>query len=192
MPHKLTLYPIYALARAHEDYPFDLQLLPYQIITDVALEDVTPLFNEDTWRWVGNALGQRDIDELRNVRHALVHRYEIPEHVHGGEADANSIKLMHNLAALVRLIRPMRQIASVMQGELREDNTLNVDHFEHPIDLLEVPQVQKLFHLRNQDAQALRDLAPEFLRAMADEFWKFRMAVEFHEAGHFQGWYWKA
>jgi hypothetical protein len=79
-----------------------------------------------------------------------------------------------------------------MRGELMEDGKINVQHFEHPKELLEVPEVQKLFHLRNTDLDLLRTTADKFLRAMAGEFWKFRMAVEFHEAGHFQDWYWKA
>ena len=192
MPRKITLYPIHALAMAHEDEPFDLRLLPYQVHQGVALEDVTPLFNEETWNWVEHELGRWQIDELRGVRHAIVHRYENAENIRGGGADTSSEKLVRNLAALLRLIRPMRQTALLMQGELREDASLNVNYFEHPIDLLEVPQVQKLFHLRTQDAQTLTILAPSFLHAMAGEFWKFRMALEFHEAGHFQGGYWKA
>lgn len=188
----MTLYPIYALANAHEDYPFDAAL-PYQIREGVALEDVTTLFNAGTWDWVGNELGRRDIEELRGVRHALVHRYAVPgERREDEDANQKSIQLMHNLAALLRLIRPMRQMALLMQGEIQEDTTLNVRHFEHPIDLLEVPQVQKLFHLRTQDAEALRAFAPRFVAAMQGEFWKFRMALQFHDAGHFQDTFWKA
>src|SRR5258708_184637 len=192
MPQKITLYPIYALASAHEDRPFDAAL-PYAVTEDVALEDVTPLFNAATWEWVGNELGNRDIEELRGVRHALVHRYATPGTPQGDhEPNTKSITLMHNLAALLRLIRPMRQMALLMQGELQENHTLNVQYFEHPIGLLDVPQVQKLFHLRTQDAESLHTLAPKFLQAMPGEFWKFRMAVEFHEAGHFLDGYWKA
>ena len=61
-----------------------------------------------------------------------------------------------------------------------------------PLHLLEVPEVQKLFKLRNNDAEDLKTYAPEFLRAMRGEFWKFRMAVQFHELGHFQPLDWKA
>lgn len=86
----------------------------------------------------------------------------------------------------------MRQRASLMRGELREDGTLDVQHLEHPVDLMEVPEVQKLFHLRNRDVDLLRAVANDFLRAMQGEFWKFRMAVDFHQAGHFQDRYWKA
>ncbi len=91
----------------------------------------------------------------------------------------------------LRLVRPMRQRALLVRGDLRDNGTIEVRHFEHPIDF-EVPELQKLFHLRNRDVELLRAVADEFLRAMRGEFWKFRMAVEFHEAGHLQGLYWKA
>jgi hypothetical protein len=79
-----------------------------------------------------------------------------------------------------------------MRGELRGDGTINVESFEHPRELAEVPDVQKLFRLRNADLDLLKTVAEAFLGAMEDGFWKFRMAVDFHEAGHFQDWYWKA
>src|SRR5258708_33961681 len=160
MPQQITLYPIYALASDHEDFPFDTASLPYQITEDVALEDVTTLFNAHTWEWVGNELGHRDIQELRGVHHALVHRYAVPEYQHGDDASTRSKGLMHMLAALLRLIRPMRQIALLMQGGVQEDNTMNVQHFEHPIGLMNVPQVQKQFHSRTQVPKRVDALAP--------------------------------
>jgi hypothetical protein len=49
---------------------------------------------------------------------------------------------------------------------------------------MEVPEIQKLFHLRNEDADDLRTYFPAFLRAMDDNIWKFKMAVQFHELGY--------
>ena len=109
----------------------------------------------------------------------------------GNPDDIESAKLIRNLVACLRLIRPMRQRTGLMRGVLR-DSKIDVRHFEHPRTILEVPEVQKLFHLRNADLDLLKAIAPEFLRAMAGEFWKFRMSVEFHEGGHFQDLYWKA
>ncbi len=191
MPNRITLYPIYALASAIDGQPFDRSVLPMQIVEGVRIEGVLPLFNEETFAWVTNELGRRDLADVQGVRYAIVHRYNTDDPIEGGNPDQQSEKLVRNLAACLRLIRPMRQRASLMRGELREDGTIDVRYFEHPVDL-EVPEVQKLFHLRNCDAELLRAIANEFLRAMQGEFWKFRMAVEFHEAGHFQHWYWKA
>ncbi|OFV93743.1 MAG: hypothetical protein A3F68_11525 [Acidobacteria bacterium RIFCSPLOWO2_12_FULL_54_10] len=190
---KATLYPIYWLADTITyDVPFNRGVLPFQIIDEVAIEDVSPMFNDGTFAWVTNEyLSTNDLKDLRAVRYALVHRYET-DGVHDGEADDVSEKLVKNLVACLRLIRPMRQRALLMRGDMNADGTINVRHFVHPINLLEVPEVQKLFMLRDCDAEMLREVSPEFLRGMNGEFWKFRMAVEFHEAGHFQDLYWKA
>ena len=150
------------------------------------------MFNADTFAWVKNVLGIKDLKELQAVEYAIVHRYTTEELGYGGADDDKSERLVRNLVACLRLIRPMRQRASLMGGELREGGKINVQHFEHPKGILGVPEVQKLFHLRMIDLVLLRELAPKFLAAMGGETWKFRMAVEFHEAGHFQDWYWKA
>ena len=192
MPNKITLYPIYALADAIDGQPFNHSVLPFEIMEGITIEAVSPMFNDETFAWVRNELGRRDLADVQGVRYAIVHRYRTDDPIEGGNPDQQSEKLVKNLAACLRLIRPMRQRASLMRGKLRENGTIDMQHFEHPVDLLEVPEVQKLFHLRNSDAELLRAVANEFLRAMRGEFWKFRMAVEFHEAGHFQDWYWKA
>ena len=44
-----------------------------------------------------------------------------------------------------------------------------------------MPEVQKLFKLRNRDAEDLRTYVPEFLTMRI--IWKFRMAVQFYELG---------
>jgi len=192
MSLKITLFPIYALAGLTDREVFDQGVLPFEIVPDVAVENVTSLFDTNTFAWVRNELGRRDLQTLQNVQHAIVHRYEVGEAADGGTLDLKSEDLVRNLVACLRLIRPMRQRTSFMRGELTVGGKFDVKHFEHPRELMDVPEVQKLFHLRNGDLVLLRAIASEFLRAMAGEFWKFRMAVDFHEAGHFQDWYWKA
>jgi hypothetical protein len=191
MPQKVTVYPVYMLAGAIDEEPFDRSALPINIAEGVGLEDVSAMLNEETFAWVRSELGKRDLEDLRTVQYALVHRYRT-DLLEGGVSDQQSETLVQNLAACLRLIRPMRQCTSLMRGELRENGTLDVQHLEHPVDLMEVPEVQKLFHLRNRDVDLLRAVAKDFLRAMRGEFWKFRMAVDFHQAGHFQDRYWKA
>ena len=140
------------------------------------------------------------VEQIQGVRYAVVHRYEPRPIVVLGEVlgeqlrNSESEQLVRNLAACLRLIRPMRQSALLVRGNVRsEDSTFNVTGFDiPPLYLIEVPEVQKLFTLRNRDADDLRALAPQFLRAMAGGFWKFRMALQFHELGHFQPMDWKA
>jgi hypothetical protein len=160
-------------------------------VDEVTVEDVRPLFTEETFKWVKHDLGRHDLEDLQRIEHAIVHRYVDESEADGSPADIESAKLIRNLVACLRLIRPMRQYTGLMRGVLR-DGKIDVRHFEHPRTILEVPEVQKLFHLRNADLDSLKAIAPEVLRAMAGEFWKFRMSVDFHEAGHFQDWYWKA
>jgi hypothetical protein len=171
---------------------FDRTALPFQIAPEVTVEDVSRMFTEQTFEWAQTSLGTYDVDELRRVRYAIVHRYFAEDDVEGSNADMESEKLIRNIAACLRLIRPMRQNASLMRGKLLANGTMDVGHFEHPPHLLDVPEVEKLFHLRNSDLDLLKVVVPDFLHAMRGEFWKFRMAVEFHEGGHFQAGYWKA
>jgi hypothetical protein len=131
---------------------------------------------------------------LESVQYAIVHRYN-PEMVivNGqpiGEVQRSqaSDSLVREVVACLRLIRPMRQHAMMMHGAVRdEDGSFDVMGFDVPnLWLHEVPEVQKLWSLRNCDCHHLRQYAPGFLRAMRGEFWKFRMAVQFHEQGFFQ------
>jgi hypothetical protein len=192
VPSKITLYPIYALADAVDGQPFNEQVLPFVVVAGITVEDVRPLFTEETFKWVRNELGRHDLEDLQEIHHAIVHRYVVDNEADGSPADVESEKLVRNMVACLRLIRPMRQRTGLLRGVLLQNGTIDVRHFEHPRSILEVPEVQKLFHLRNADLESLKDIAGEFLRAMGGESWKFRMAVEFHEAGHFQDWYWKA
>jgi hypothetical protein len=179
MAQKLTLYPIYRLADNSDDTPFNTSLLPFKLLDDLAVEEVIALFDDNTFFWAKDELGRRDVEALKGVR------YEGPD-------DNGSERLVRTVAAATRLIRPTRQIISLIRGSLTNDGKFDVQQFEHPLDLLEIPEVQKLFHIRAADLDVLKAILPTFLLAMAGEYRKFRMAVDFHEAGYFQDWYWKA
>ena len=193
---KFTLYPIYCLALGWDDEPFDLNRLPFDLIENVRIEAVAERFREGTFDLWRERLGESLVAQLNSVRYALVHRYNpendsiVSTHNHRVQSEA----LLRNLAACLRLVRPMRQLALLMHGNIRdEDGSFDVSGFDvPPPHSLEVPEVQKLFKLRNQDADDLRAYAPEFLRGMRGDFWKFQMAVQFHELGHFQPMDWKA
>lgn len=192
MPTKISLYPIYGVADAVDDQPFDASVLPFDVVRGVTVENVTAMFNEDTFKWVRKEMGRHDLEDLQGVRYALTHRYANPQPGDGSPEDTQSERLVRYLAACLRLVRPMRQRASYLRGELSDNGTIDVRHFEHPVNLIEVPEVQKLFHLKNTDLDVFRAIAGDFLRAVEGNFWKFRMAVEFHDRGHFEDAYWKA
>jgi hypothetical protein len=88
--------------------------------------------------------------------------------------------------ALLRLIRPTREEAQSMHGNVRHDGSLDVMGFDHPAHISEVPENQKLFSVRNEDVETLIVLAPSFLKAMRGDYWEIRMAAQFHDLGHYQ------
>lgn len=194
---KFNLYPIYALSL---DPPFDLTTLPFLIAENVYIEEVNGRFREDCFDLWREAIGTQAFRALTHIRFALVHRYDVTpgRNLTGvqleGQIDQHSQNMLRSLDACLRLIRPMRQAASLIWGDVRDqDGTFAVRGFETPpLDFIDVPEAQKLNRLRNRDAADLRTHAPIFLKAMRGEFWKFRMAIQFHQLGHFQPLDWKA
>jgi hypothetical protein len=195
-----TLYPIYWLADAINGVPFDQGRLPVDVAEGVRIESVREHFREGAFELWRPMVGTTVVDNLERVQFAMVHLY-VPEPIvvddgilGAQQRSSESQKLVRMLAACLRLIRPMRQSALTIHGRVRdEDSSFEVGGFElPPAHLIEVPEVQKLFMLRNQDADDLRLYAPQFLHGMRGEFWKFRMAVQFHDLGHFQAIDWKA
>ncbi len=166
-----TLYPIYELASDLDGEPFDLTRLPFDITEGVRIEAVK--FHPATFDPHKETLGTYIVEELERVRFALVHRYKpkpiiVDEEIIGEQdTSEDSDKLVRMVAACLRLIRPMRQNALLMRGKVQNDGSFDVSGFDIPtLHTIEVPDVQKLFHLRNQDADDLRTYAPHFLQAM--------------------------
>ena len=191
MPDKVTLYPIHGLGYAYLEPLFDRSVLPLQVVEDITIEDVSQMFNEETFAF-GGEIGRRDREKLQRVEHAFVHRYKTDGDFVNDQSDQESKQRVRNVVACLRLIRPMRQRLSTIQGVIREDGSLDVRYFDLPREIAELPEVQKLFHLRNLDVEELNSVVGDFLGALGGQYWKFRMAVEFHEAGYFQDSYWKA
>jgi hypothetical protein len=194
-----SLYEVYNVAGDADDEHFDATLLPFDIAEGVRIEDISALLRPDTFEFVKERMGSDAVQQLQDVTYAIVHRYSpksvtdsdgswIGEEVHS----RRSSDLVRNVAACLRLLRPMRQSAQLIWGGVRQDETLDVLGFDSPVESHEVPEAQKHFHLRNADAKNLKAYTPEFLRGMGGEFWKFRMAVQFHELGHFQHSAWKS
>lgn len=188
-----SLYAIYGLS--HENWGnhrFDLSRLPFEIVDGVCIEDVSGCFRENEFHYVEKKLGSDATEDLKGIKYALVHRFNgaatfedkefIPEHEHV----TNSEKLLGNIAGCLRLIRPMRQTASHMRGTIKEDGTFYIDSFQSSANMMDVPEVQKLYLLRDQDADDLKLLAPKFLRAFKARCLKFILAARFHELGHWQ------
>src|SRR5260370_27175851 len=80
----------------------------------------------------------------------------------------------------------MRQFALMINGPIQPDGSIRIQSFDHPIHLMEIPEIQKGFTLRNRDLQELQSVAPSFVTAITREYWKFRMPVSLYEAGIFR------
>jgi len=189
---QIIIHPIYNLANGWDDGSFDLNLLPFELCKGIAIEDVSHLFSKDTFSWVSGELSRGDCETLSSVRYALVRRPggniqgpDAPE----GESRFEPIEAM---MACLRIIRPMRERLGIMRGEINSDGSLNIKRFGLPYNVLSVPDVEKLFSFRTQDALELRAISPVMLKAMEGEYWKIRMAVEFYQLGHFQHLHWKS
>jgi hypothetical protein len=192
MAKKFSLYAIYSLAKSRweEEETFDLSTLPFDIAEGVRIEDVSPFIRSDAFAMMEKRKGSDEVEALQRTRYALVHRFDAAMTFENGNVTStedyvrHSEQLVRKLAACLRLVRPMRQSSTFMRGNVRNDGTFDVESWQSPADLMEVPEVQILFQLRNQDANDLRTYAPSFLKAMDGYFWKFKMAVQFHELGH--------
>jgi hypothetical protein len=177
---KLTFHEVHSLGSSIHDERVTLPL-PFEVMTEVALEDVSALLTDETLDWVSKHLGIYQTEALKNVRFALVHRYPTESSIRGTNDELESEKLVRNLIELIHIIRPMRQNTSVVRGQHSEDG-FRVVGLDTP-NQLEVPEVQKLFHLRNEDLHLLKQTAPVFVQAMQGPAMKFRTAIAYHNVG---------
>jgi hypothetical protein len=177
---KLTFHEIHSLGGVtlgdHVTTP-----LPFEVLPGVTIADMSSWVTDQTLAWVSKQLGIYQTEILKNIRYALVHTYETSETLRGTPQDVDSEKLVQNLVELIHIIRPMRQRTSIVRAEQSEEGR-SVVHLDSP-DVLEVPEVQKLYHFRDQDLQLLKKLAQPFLFAMQSNASKFKTSVFYHSVG---------
>ena len=181
MPTKLTFHEVHSLGWSTDEDRVTIPL-PFEIMSGVTIEDISSWLNDESLGWVSSQLGIYQTETLKNVRFALVHRYFDESSVKGTDEDVESEKLVRNLVELMHIIRPMRQRTSIVHAELREDNRIRVVGMDIPNEL-EVPEVQKLYHLRDKDLLLLKHLAPIFIEAMQRKALKFVSSVFYHAMG---------
>jgi hypothetical protein len=190
MEDRIALYAIPNIAYEGSDDPLNLSLLPATIVPGVTIEDTSSYINGGTFDGVERELGRHKMSAMQSLRYAIVHRYQPKPMDTGGESDRKAEALVKSLAACLILIRPMQQTASFIQGEIRKGK-FQIARFDHPFEFIGVPVVQRMFDLRTRDLLHFQKVAADFQRVMNGEFWKFRMAVQFYEAGHYAHSYWK-
>jgi len=189
--NRIALYPILGVTDDWLDDPFDLAQLPATILPGVTIEDGKTFFNSSSFDLWSGYISKRERESLERVRFAIVCRYD---DVYGGpnyQSDKAAETVVRLMGACLRLIRPMPQDAAFIGGKILPDSTVYIQRFEVPVEI-GVPAVQRLFRLRNCDVTRLQKVAPIFMDAMHEEFWKFRSSIEFGDWGHFHHLYWKA
>ena len=158
----------------------------FQIADELSIEDVRMRLPENAFELWNRMLGESHSENLRSIRYALVHRFDPAE-------DAEQQLTAYAISCL-RLIRPMRQGSLVSaHGIVKEDGTFDVRGFSlsERESGVEVVEAHKLWTLRTIDAEELHCLLPRFIQALKGDFWKFRMAAQFHDLGYFQSYNWK-
>jgi hypothetical protein len=190
--NRVNLYAIYGTSHEWEDEPFDESKLPAAIIPTVRIENVSSMFTPDAFRVFEERLSPDDLKSLKAVKFAIVHRFQTTSYHDKETQSLETGQIVYNVAACLRLIRPMRQFAMRVHGTLNNDGTLDVGGFDHPVHLMEVPAIQKDFRLRNRDIEELQKVAAKYESALTGEYWKFRMPLNLHDAAHFIDDQWKA
>lgn len=181
-----------------EDDDFDRGLLPFEVVPNVFIENVSSLIRKGEFDIYESFTGQYAVRELERIQYVIIHRY--PEYstdpitgqiLVGSTLTEQSRSTVHQIAACLRLIRPMRVLAQFCEGNVAEDGSLYNIGFANPILDESLPISHRQFALHTVHAEALRDIGPMYMQAMTGEFWKFRMAAQMHEAGYFQHQDWK-
>src|SRR6266436_3457505 len=166
----------------------------------LTVEDVSHMIAPDTFSlWEQDCLLPKDtIDALQGVAFCIVHRYSAPTD-RDPELEKYSAELMNSAAVCLSLARPTRKSrAGRIVGSIRADGMFYPQAFGAH-ERAEVPEVQKLFTIRNRDIEALRTVLPEFLQLypkdadgkLKDEYEPLRMAVQLYEQAYAIH-YWKA
>jgi hypothetical protein len=204
MDKLFSLFPIERVARSWSrggfyDEDFDESLLPFEVVEDVWIEDITSLVSDDEFEIYKQQLGTITIAHLERLKYVAIHRFtrnyfdlSANKSIFEPERVQHSERLIQEVVACLRLIRPTIYHAQLCGGSISEDGKLRGFRFHNPLEFFTPLENQKFFAIRTQDIEDLRIYAPLFRQAMAGDFWKYRMAVDMFQSGYFQQSHWKA
>jgi hypothetical protein len=185
--HKRVVVPLWLA------WDFDRKRLPFRIKENVFVQDISGLLNDDSFsQGQLDSLGGRERERLIGHPYGLVAHYFGDSAICGTRIDSQIQKLVREIMAYLRLVRPTPRAGVYVQGAVRDDGSLDVTSFtleqQQAID-----RVDSSNRLRTSDLEILQELVPALHHGMQGEYWKFRMAFEFHEAAYVVGLpYWKA
>lgn len=169
--------------------PFDTNCLPFEVLEGVEIADVSALLPPSLFTHMRGEAGRHRMYYLESTRKfALKHGYQVdtpfavtpitPE-----TSEVSSDSLMNLVYACLKLIRPTRE-----QGGVRADLDINggigIRSVSFADGRLDFPEGEKLYSIRNKDLELLGDVIHPFLKTMQEEYWPFRMAVEYYDRGY--------
>ena len=168
--------------------PFDLSQLPFSILPDIEVADVSDLLPPEMFEHLRAEVGGHRMRVFDGrVKHALVHRYEEqpewPQNTQSEQDAKMKAALLNEVFACSRIVRPTRRLGSV-SGYLRADGTVEQREATFPDNALDVPEALKLFAFRNEDLKRLRALVGAFVKVIHGEYWPLRMAVQYYYMGY--------
>lgn len=198
---KIGLFPIYVDRHPFPgDEPPPSGTCTILEAENLTVEDVSHMIAPDTFSlWQQDCMLPKDtIDALQGVFFSIVHRYSAPTD-RDPRLEQYSAELINSAVACLSLVRPTRKSrAGKIVGSVKADGMLYPQGFQAH-EPAEVPEVQKLFTIRNRDIETLRTVLPEFLQLypkdadgkLKDEYEPLRMAVQLYEQAYAIH-YWKA
>lgn len=181
----LQLIPLEKTSREAE---FDLSQLPFSIMPNVEVADVSALLPPSMFKHLEVEVGRHRMRFFESeVKHAFVHRYE--EHPEASTYEESikiakrNVELLNEVLACSRIVRPTRRHGSVT-GYVNPNGTVEHRGTTFPDNAIDVPEALKLFAFRNRDLETLRALIGTFVKTMHGEYWPFRMAVQYYYMGY--------
>jgi hypothetical protein len=176
---------------------------PYTILSseNLTIENVSHLITPNTFSlWKNDCfVSKRTFESLESVRFAIVHRHSS---LNGGDEgpQTHSAKLIDSAGSCLALIRPTRRSRAVhIRGIVKSDGKFDPQGFSAREELADVPEIQKIFAVREQDIEVLTSVLPEFIQLyqkdqngnLKDHYEPLRMAVQLYGEGYAIS-YWKA
>jgi len=175
---------------------------PYQVLPaeNLTIENVSHLITEKTFSvWKSDCgVSRRTANSLESLKFAIVHRRSSSSPSDDGLLSP-SFSLVGSAASCLSLIRPTRKSrVRDIRGLIKADGTFDAVGFGMLEDLADVPEIQKIFGVREKDIHLLISILPEFMRLYQTDddgkmsnYEPLRMAVQLYGEGYALS-YWKA
>jgi hypothetical protein len=175
---------------------------PYYILVteNLSIENLSHLITEKTFSlWKADCgVSKRTANSLESIKFAIVHRRSSPNPSDEGVLDP-STWLIESAGSCLSLIRPTRKSRVMnIRGIIKADSTFDPQGFSVREDLADVPEIQKIFGVREKDIRLLISILPEFMQlyrtdqdGRMPDYEPLRMAVQLYGEGYALS-YWKA